>query len=241
MISTRSLSAAATAAADRRRLPPEGRQRAALASRRFAALCCSPQLLREVETPELVSLPALHSLSAWLARHGQHVHLFDFTAELAWGGDEGSWGAAITGCLAVVGAAGQLEELTVHCWPLHTEWLPLMRSLRRLRLQGSPLCISPAISGLTALQSLVLRGKQISIAATSRPPSTITRLLVKCDEADPMPSQVSTLALTVPISWQLCSCALNLQAAAAFLFLFPAVCPAAAAAAPAAGVLPLLG
>ena len=94
-------------------------------------------------------------------------------------------------CLAVVGSAGQLTELTAASGLLHTEWLPAMRSLRRLTLLGYPLHISPAISGLTALQSLKLGSEETNFAATVHLPSAITRLLVQYDEAEQMPDQAS--------------------------------------------------
>ena len=246
-ISGQSFPAAAAAHCRRhcRRHPTCGRrQRAALVSRRFAALCCSPELLQEVEKPLLHSLPALHSFLAWLVRHGQHIQRLRLPAYCAQGEDENSWAAAVASCLAVVGAAGQLTELDASSGLLHTEWLPAMRSLRHLRLSGNLLRISLAIAGLTALQSLELDSEEIIFAAGARLPSSITRLVVAGDEAEQMPDQVSstraTLLLVVGLTnWRhLCLFGPDMHTAAAALLL--AVCPAAAAAAPAAGGLRLL-
>ena len=128
-------------------------------SRRFAALCCSPKLLREVGTASIRCLPALHALSAWLARHGQHMRRFTFVVGQAAEEQAGSLIAATASSLA--------------------DWLPALRSLRCLSLSGSPLAIPPAISGLTALQSLQLTSYEICFAAAARLPTAITRLVVE--------------------------------------------------------------
>ena len=191
---------------------PACRQQAALVSRRFAALCCIPELLRDVATPYVDSLPALLSFMAWLVRHGRHVLRLDFTARPAPPLDEGCWTAAVVSCLAASGTAGQLAELQFSYLlplPLHTEWLAIMRSLRCLCLDGDAIHISPAISGLTALQSLELSSMEIiNLTAGARLPTSMTRLCVTTDGAEQMPEQVkcgstsgqTRLCLTVAVS-----------------------------------------
>lgn len=161
------------------------RQQAALASRRFAALCNSHELLRELHFPAIWELRALHSLTAWLARHGRHAQQLSFTADRDEENegvvivDESGMAEAVASCLAAAGTAGQLSELSVRLYgqPLHTEWLSAMRSLRRLTLGGdNTLHISPAISGLTALQSLQINADALRFGAGSRLPAAITRL-----------------------------------------------------------------
>ena len=166
------------------------RQRAALACRRFAAVCCSPQLLREVR----VEYPfpfELHSLLAWLVRHGRHVRKLALK-DGSGGEPESTIDVAVASCLAVAGAAGQLEELSlVYFSELHTEWLPALWSLRRLSLSGSRLRISAAIGGLSALGSLELCSDNIMFTAGARLPPTITRLHVEAGNDEEMPEQVS--------------------------------------------------
>ena len=185
------------------------RQRAALVSRRFAALCCSPELLREVEASarhSQHSLPALHSVTAWLERHGPHVRRFHLSALPARGDDAGGFAAALTACLEAAGAAGQLTELELFSEEVRTEWLAAMPSLRRLYLVGDALHISSAIGGLTALQSLDLAGddNEMTWAAAGRLPTTITRLFVQADGAEQMPYQASRGTLVCVLMGEEC-------------------------------------
>ena len=184
---------------NRRRCPPAAaaltaapalcRQRAALTCKRFAALACSPHLLREVKI-KYAFPPELHSLLAWLVRHGRHVCNLALKDVLE-GEPESTIDGALAACLGAVGAAGQLEELSLDGYKLHTEWLPALRSLRHLRLDGYPLHISAAIGGLPALGSLELRSNDVCFAAGARLPPTITRLHVEAGNDEEMPEQVS--------------------------------------------------
>ena len=68
-----------------------------------------------------------------------------------------------------------------------------MCSLRRLSLIASAddtVHIAPAISALTALQSLHLHGL-VRFPAECRLPTSITRLRVAFDDSDEMPQQAS--------------------------------------------------
>ena len=175
--------------------PVHCRQLAALVCKRFAAAACSPELLREVQLLVCDDVPVLWSLAAWLARHGRHVRKLCLKDEEDLDEDCGSMVSAVATCLATVGAAGQLVELeVVMCRPVHTEWLAAARSLQRLSLHGFPLHISPAIAGLTALQSLQLKG-ELQFAASARLPASVTRLVLSndCTEQNDLAPEVSRL------------------------------------------------
>ena len=147
--------------------------------KRFAAAACNPELLRDVK-PHVDDddVPVLLSLAAWLARHGRHVRKLSLVDCAAFGAVGSSMATALATCLAAVCSAGQLVELEAGmCRTFHTEWLAVARSLQRLSLDGCPLHISPAIAGLTALQSLQLNG-ELQFAAGARLPASISRLVV---------------------------------------------------------------
>jgi hypothetical protein len=153
----------------------------ALVCRRFAAAACAPQLLRNVELPRIRSLGTLLCLGTWLTRHGAHVRQLEFDGEAAHEEDAGSFSLAVAACLAAVGAAGQLAELSLAVRPtLHSEWLCAMRSLRRLSLAGWTAHVSAAIAGLSSLQSLELHG-MVELADEAALPTSVTRLLVEDD------------------------------------------------------------
>lgn len=145
-------SAGVARAALRRRRPlplstashPTCRQRAALVSKRFRELCCSPELLQEVETPYVRSLAALQSFLPWLARHGQHVRRLHLSTDPAPGAEEGSWAAALASFLAVAGAAGQLTEPVRMTAYMPTAFVPL-----RARIAFPP-CSLPSYLGCSA-------------------------------------------------------------------------------------------
>lgn len=165
-------------------------------SRRFAAAACSPELLQEMAV-ELNSLPGVRSLTAWLARHGQHLRCLDFGIyPSGMSAQEAEANiTAIATCLMQAGAAGQLAELTVHGVVPSTEWLAAgaLRSLRKLRLLDSgKLRLSPVISTLTGLGSLTLEGEPLSWSAL-RLPTSVTRLKLGGCVADEMPAEVRGL------------------------------------------------
>ena len=164
-------------------------------SKRFAALCCSPELLREVHAGA-DSLSALRLLTAWLAQHRLHVQRLYLTcpsgrARLRLPPAEAStFEAALTACLMTVGTTGQLLELSVRGMG-SAEWLAAMPSLRHLELcpYGTALHIPPAISTLTALNSLQL-GADTSFEPGVRLPLSITFLQLQHYGCDLLPEQV---------------------------------------------------
>lgn len=192
--------------------PRPCRQQAALVSKRFAALCCSPTLLRDVYA-FICGMPDLDSFLSWLKAHGPHIRRLQFTVVPAQGEAKSNDAAvqrslAAANCLATAGSTGKLEELE----ELELYWeaantgcgLPAMRSLQRATLFGSGtlslVYISPAIAGATALQSLKLCGDKLQFAAGARLPSGITRLWASFDGnlqgVKDMPNQVSGTCLS---------------------------------------------
>jgi hypothetical protein len=172
------------------------RLKVALVCRRFAAAASSPELVRHVQVENEHSIPALNSLAAWLAWHGPHVRSLQLTFSSATfyragGGNADGLAWATATCLALAGASGQLQQLTFEALrSVHTGWLCTMRSLRRLRLQGNTVHLSPAVAGLTALQSLELAGS-VRLAVGARLPGSITRLLLeRCYGSDDESSQL---------------------------------------------------
>ncbi|KAI7838886.1 hypothetical protein COHA_007351 [Chlorella ohadii] len=97
------------------------RQRVALVSKRFAALCGSPALLRESEI-YLCTFADADSAAAWLLRHARHVRRLELEIEdVEDVGPAASIATAIATCFAVAGAAAQLDELCVIVeFDLHT-------------------------------------------------------------------------------------------------------------------------
>ncbi len=186
---------AVTTAHRRRSPPPCRRQRIALVSKRFAALCGSPELLQEVDVGWLHAAPqAAHSLTAWLTHHRQHVRRLRIAIDVQAFRDDAS--AAIA-CLAAAGAADGLAALTVEGRVPGTDWLAALRSLRHLELKdysGQLLFISPAINLLTALESLKLAFLRMSFCAGARLPDSITRLHLR-DKSTDMPQQASEQAV----------------------------------------------
>ncbi len=178
-----------------------------LACKRFAAAALSPELLREMDV-ELMSLPAVRSFAAFLARHGQQLqrlklHCDDETEE---GGAAAA--AAVTACLSFAGAGRQLVELRVSGRICSTEWLVAMPLLRRLELQswdeGSRLHVSSAIRSLSALSVLQLSGN-LSFPAGKRLPPSLKWLSLESDGSAALPKQASGDVLTAH-NEQACSC-----------------------------------
>lgn len=172
---------------------PSCRQRAALVFKRFAAAACSPELLRDVIVSlHEVTLSTLHSFTAWLGRHGEHMQRL--TARLLCDDvEDPDWPAALASCLAAAGTAGQLEQLTVAGSISSTEWLAAMRSLRICSITNTgeqALRVSAAISGLTALQWLELGADSVHLLPQIRLPFSISRLELSSG-GEYMPPQAS--------------------------------------------------
>lgn len=160
---------------------------AGLVSKRFAALSCSPELLRSVDVGRLIGVSAVQSLTAWLARHGKHVRELSFDCYDPYFGhrlwdvheEEAVTEAAVAACMTAAGTAGQLADLAAS-GIRSTDWLSALRSLRQLCLSSDsisvPLRISPAISSLTALTSLSLYGDPIAFEAGAQLPASIEEL-----------------------------------------------------------------
>lgn len=141
----------------------------------------------------------LQSLAAWLARHSQHVRKLSFSIRVADDDEMSVWGPAAA-CIDAVAATGQLEELNLDSMPVSTDSFALaaLSSLRRLSLARS-VRLTPAISALTALESLILTG-DTDCPTDVRLPSSITRLIVERDGDGDVTEQAAWLPFQ-----QLCS------------------------------------
>lgn len=176
----------------------------ALVSRRFHALCFSPQLLEAIEARvdytdddcesdewmDAQCMQRLLSLHGFLSsEHAQHVRSMDLV--VSWWEE-----AALISCLTVCGSAGRrMEELRLHIINRLTsmEWLPRLSHLRRLRLAASDLWLPASMGALQALQSADLEcmGWDSAIQWGPGPlPSSLTHLGITFDEATRMPWQV---------------------------------------------------
>jgi len=147
----------------------------------------------------LSSVSATDSFAVWMMRHGRHVRT------LKWAADDKAavnqpvdiFASALARCLKVVGLASPLADLAISIQSdgglhLRTDCLRTLHSLPRLRLVAeSTANISKALSGLTALQSLEVRGPVLHLPVDTRLPPTITRLWVGGDYYDEVPLQVS--------------------------------------------------
>lgn len=172
-------------------------------SKRFAALCCSPEMLRNVCVSSVSRLLEVRSLTCWFVRHGRHVRklniyfppfdIWDHDDELDdWQYDERVLAPpAVAACLGAAGAGGSLVDLTVGGAP-GSDWLAAFPSLRRLVLmeEDQQLLLSPAIEMLTNLESLTLVGQPISWSEDLRLPASITHLHLQDPGAFVLPDQV---------------------------------------------------
>lgn len=143
----------------------------------------------------------LQSLAAWLARHSQHVRKLSFSIRVADDDEMSVWGPAAA-CIDAVAATGQLEELNLDSMPVSTDSFALAALsslLRRLSLARS-VGLTPAISALTALESLILTG-DTDCPADVRLPSSITRLIVERDGDGDVTERASLAALSTAVLW----------------------------------------
>lgn len=135
----------------------------------------------------------MHSLTAWLARHGRHVRQLECAFPKGEGPD---YPAAIAACLVAAGLAGGLQTLTISGFLPNTEWLAAMRSLRELHTTclAGPLRLCPAINKLTALRRLRLGTPALELTAGSRLPPSVTSLHLVEHHSEVMPELVSKAA-----------------------------------------------
>lgn len=179
-----------------------------LVSKRLYRLCCVPEMLRELDVNIAGerALQRAQALLAWLPPHAKHVG--ELMLLVHDGGSSAAacseLAAAVSSCLAVIGAVGQLEHLVVHYHtPLPaTAWLPTMRSLQEADLGtgGRPLRVTVGAHLATGLQSLYLRGSPVTFEAAARLPPSLTFLFVRDDTSLEMPAQVSWQAARHPPS-----------------------------------------
>ena len=104
---------------------------ACLISKRFHALCTSPQLLRQLVV-DCHDPAKRQALMAWLARHARHVRKLELAGQPQGDRPPNALSGAIMGCLCILGAAGGPEELTLEA----TYAGGSLRALESLELYG---------------------------------------------------------------------------------------------------------
>jgi hypothetical protein len=174
-----------------------------LVSKRLHTLCCAPELLRELEV-DLIgnrALPRAQALLAWLSQRAAQVRKLELTIKMndAIATSAGSeLVAVVSSCLAVMGAVGQLAELTVsdHTPLPNTIWLPMMRSLQQAYLgtEGRLLRITAGAHLAASLHSLELYGDPVAFEAGAQLPASLTYLYLTDGSSREMPAQVGLIA-----------------------------------------------
>ncbi|PRW45179.1 lactation elevated 1 [Chlorella sorokiniana] len=174
----------------------------AFVCKRLRQLCLAPELLRSVQLAVWgpAALPRGCSLQRFLEQHGQHVRRLTLQLQLQDPQEEAFFrimpeshaqlGAAVAGCLAACAAAssgggGGLEELVLSpstdmSQADAEQWLPHLPRLQVLWMgrETDALALPAAISRLTALCELGLRGLAFPNCDAIRLPPSLTRLQV---------------------------------------------------------------
>jgi hypothetical protein len=187
-------------------------------SRRFRALCCDPELLRDlrVHIRDERVVERARSLLQFLLAHARNLRRLDFTIE---GGSAQLGGGGICMadvefsvviCLAVCGAAGTLEELLIsEDTPLRSlEWLLGLRRLSKLQLGSEMrgLRLLDGLSRLTSLKEVSLAGSCLNGLVRGDPPTlqlptSLTKLSLTHDDIQGLPEQVGQPGL----AWFACA------------------------------------
>ena len=145
-------------------------------------------------------LQKLRSLAAWLSRHGQHVRTLRLRGRAAAGDDKDSVAVALATCVAIAGAAGQLEQLQVSSLePLHTEWLTALRSVRHLGL-ATAVAVKPLLKFLTRTQT---GGGAQGCCCPSLPPHSFSSRAAEGEDAGSWASAATACLAAVGAAGQL--------------------------------------
>ena len=154
--------------------------------KRFAALSCAPELLRDlrVEIRGARVLQRAHTLVAWLAQHGPAVESLTLWLLPPTGASNTMMVhlAAIEACClsACSGAAVRLRllDLSAPYPPATAAWLPAMRALEdvSIRREGRELRLPSGTLRLTNLRRLQLYGRPVVLSPTSPLPASLTSL-----------------------------------------------------------------
>lgn len=160
-----------------------------LVSKRLAAVCLEPELLRslKVDIHCLQAVARLQALLQFLTAHARHVRSLGLTATRVLAkADKADLSALVMGCLAAIGAAGALEELQVRTSLGSTAWLPALTKLRTLDVHSAPnVRLPPGFSKLTMLVDVRLTS--LSINAPTLPISLTALKLADLTSTAPPP------------------------------------------------------
>ena len=163
----------------------------ALVSKRLAALCLAPELLRCVEVDFLSHgerlLVRAEAFLQFHTTHACHIRSLRFTID---GGEDSKLDALVVGWLGAIGAAGALESLSAYVGMLlcSTAWLPALTKLRKLTLSTPvKLRLPNDFSKLTALTDAQLTGRAITAPTL---PASLTALHLTDEESPAPPPQV---------------------------------------------------
>ena len=196
--------------------------------KRLCQLCLAPELLRSIQLGEEgpMAVPRCEELQDFLAHHAQHVRRLTLHLQLSKGSETTAepaddellqytqLRAAVAGCLAACAAASSssagLEELVLSGATPAVQidhWLPHLARLQVLWVgrEMEALALPPAISCLTALRELGLRGSRLLGSLDElRLPLSLTRLQV----TGHLGSELLERQVRRAVRW---SCTLHLQ------------------------------
>ena len=202
--------------------------------KRLCQLCLAPELLRSVQLGEEgpMAMPRCEELVDFLAQHAQHVRRLTLHLQLSKGSEAAAepaedellqytqLRAAVGGCLAACAASSSsnagLEELVLSGATPAAQvdhWLPHLPRLQELWVgrELEALALPPAISCLSALRELGLRGSRLLGSLDElRLPLSLTRLQV----TGHLGSEVLEHQVRRAVRW---SCTLHLRQAVTVL------------------------
>lgn len=175
--------------------------------KQFASLVNDPMLATDVCPVRSVSLAELEAFAGWMAAHGGHMRRLQLDTTALWAGvliavGDPDLRTNLTGmgrCLmpAFATAAGSLQQLQLTSRVLATALLGDLPVLRSVELNAGSMMGNGVLSvglnfaGLTAVESLQLRCRNIDFMRGAQLPPNLTRLRLSRDTATQLPAQVS--------------------------------------------------
>jgi hypothetical protein len=168
--------------------------KAVLVSRRFAALACSPGLLRRVSVPWGGAAPAVmraQSLLQWLAKHARHMHSLTFHGLVGIAENPIQLTELYDSCMVGCCAAAPLQHLSADVeagafWP---HWLPgLSGTLQHLHIDSGYVATACSLRELTALRLLEIDGN--GTACMPNLPPALTSLKLRNVGFEDLPTRV---------------------------------------------------
>lgn len=188
--------------------------------RAWCRLATHPSLLREVHARFDGERWAERFLqfATWLPPRAAHIRQLSATAMATIDGlpatpSDADWASAAeatVGLLAACAGAGQLEalglQLGFELGASASQWLPALRSLRRLKISSlRDAAFDAPLASLAALEQLELGGWPMQLADGARLPASLTALSLEYVASELMPEQASLAELSWPAR---CCCAM---------------------------------